>query len=480
MIVSTGLHDSVGPEDRLGGSRVSSSERGERGLGAGSVAPLYERLPRGPHRLDHKQVIRNQRTRLHGAMVEAVAAEGYEGASIRQLVGLAGVSRRSFYELYANKQECFLATFDSIAASAIKRIRRAYRASEGDLEDRLRAAFEAFAEGVATGWKDARLVIVEAQTAGPAGLVRLRRTTAICERMLFSSFALAPDASPLPMPAIRGIVGGLHAAMSMCLRERGPQQLPALAEEMLRWTLLFKTRRAWSICTGEPEDAPLNGSANGHHAATAGSPGWADRERLLHHVLRLALVDDYKELSAPQIADEAGVPIDVFFELFADKDACYLAALDRLGDELLRLADHPDLLGDDWPRAVRRVIAELMRYLAGRPLYAQTIAAGAFAAGARAAQRNREIGYGLARLLIERAPERTPIPLAVEGVMGAIGHTIRCQAASGQTEALPAVSGHLTYVVLAPFIGADAAAAIVSEDQQQERPQRDRQPAPGG
>jgi hypothetical protein len=69
---------------------MSSSERVERGSSMGSVAPLYERLPRGPHRLNHKQVIRNQRTRLHGAMVEGVAANGYEGTSIRQLVALAG------------------------------------------------------------------------------------------------------------------------------------------------------------------------------------------------------------------------------------------------------------------------------------------------------------------------------------------------------------------------------------------------------
>ena len=78
-----------------------------------------------------------------------------------------------------------------------------------------------------------------------------------------------------------------------------------------------------------------------------------------------------------------------------------------------------------------------MRYLAGHPLYAQTIAAGAFAAGPRATERNREIVYGHRQLLIEGAPERARSGMAVEGVMGAIGHTIRCQVASGQIELLP-------------------------------------------
>ena len=73
-------------------------------------APLYERLPHGPHRSSAEAVLRNQRARMHGAMVEAVAMHGYERTSVKQVVGLAGVSRRSFYEQFANKQECFLAT----------------------------------------------------------------------------------------------------------------------------------------------------------------------------------------------------------------------------------------------------------------------------------------------------------------------------------------------------------------------------------
>src|ERR1039458_1685675 len=86
------------PAEQAGG-RMSSPEGDEGGSYRGSVDPLYERLPHGPHRLDHNQVIRNQRARIQGAMVEAVAASGYEAVSVRQVVALAGVSRRSFYEL---------------------------------------------------------------------------------------------------------------------------------------------------------------------------------------------------------------------------------------------------------------------------------------------------------------------------------------------------------------------------------------------
>ena len=453
---------------------MSSSVRGGGDTSAGSTAPLpplYERLPRGPHRLNHAQVIRHQRARLYGAMVEAVVEDGYHGASVRQVLSLAGVSRRSFYEQFANKEECFLATFDSIAIPTVKRIRRAYRASEGPLEARLRAAFEELIEGIRENWNNAHLVIVDAQTAGPAGLARVRRTTATCERMLASSFALAPDPSPLAMPVVRGIVGGLHRLVAVCLLAGDVEQLPGLAEDMLEWTLLFRTPAAGSMATilaermaDRPADRPPDGAVDGELPE-----GWEvscqdDRDRLMHHALRLALVGDYETLTAPQIAEEANVPMERYFELFTDRDECFMAALEMLGEDLLRVADDSSLAGDDWPRAMRRVLEEVMRFLVERPLYARTIAAGAFAAGPHAAERNREIGYSLAAMLVQGAPERDRSRFVLDGVMGAIGHTIRCQVASGQIEMLPALSDHLVYVVLAPFIGADAAAEIVSEE----------------
>jgi AcrR family transcriptional regulator len=194
------------------------------------------------------------------------------------------------------------------------------------------------------------------------------------------------------------------------------------------------------------------------------SSGTGDRERLMENALRLATVEDLRELSAPRIADEANVSIDAFFELFESKDECYLAALDMLAGELLRVTADEGLASADWPRAVRRAIGELMAYLADRPHYAQTIAAEAFAAGPGAVQRNVELARALATLLTKGAPGEPPGRLTVEGVGGAIWNTVRCQVASGRVQLLPALSDYLSYVVLAPFIGAEAAAEVLHED----------------
>jgi TetR/AcrR family transcriptional regulator len=434
-----------------------------------AVAPLYQRLPHGPHRLGTDEVIRNQRTRMHGAMIEAVAANGYEGTSVKQVVSLAGVSRRSFYEQFANKQECFLATYDVIATRGAGRVAAAYRAADGDVEQRLHAAFGELGHAISTNWNSANLVILEAPKVGAPALLRLRRASATFEQMLATTFEHTSAATPLPGPVIRGIAGGLHAAMSGCLREGSAEKAPELANEMFRWTLLFQTPAARQLAErlserartalAQGRKAPSRASVGGVYGAPGG-----ERERLLEQALRLAVLEGYRELSAPQIADAANVPIDAFFELFDGKDDCFLAALDMLGEQLKTLATDPDLRGAEWPRAVRRTIGELMHYLADNPIYAHTIAEGAFAAGPEATARNLRLAYGIAARLTEGAPDEARSVLVVQGVAGALSHTVRCQVASGQIQLLSVLSDYLTYIVLAPFIGAEQAAALLVEE----------------
>lgn len=478
------------------------SEHNSVGLGATrSIAPLYQRLPRGPHQLAPTEVARHQRLRMHGAMVEAVAANGYASTSVKQIIGLAGVSRRAFYEQFANKEECFLATFDLIAARSVKRVHEAYRSTDGDLERRIRAAAGEFTDEIKSNAKGAGLAIVQAQTAGAPGLARLRKATGTFEQMLSSSFAHAIDAGgPLPVPIVRGIVGGMHEATAVRLRAGRPEEIPALSGEMAQWILLFHPAdgerlsehlaaraRASSLAGAhERRSEDSNGRWSGAGSTLdawmppglravspnrSGSPPAAPRsdeelrERLRSSVLNLAVVDDYHELSAPQIAEEAGVPIEAFFELFDSKEECFLAAFDDLSDELLGIAADADLVSGDWARTVRRVIGELLRLLADRPLYAHIIASEAPSACPEALERDCDLAQSIATLLTEGAPEPARNKLALEGVAGAIWHTIRCQVASGQIHLLPALSDYLAYMVLAPFIGADAAAAIVIEDE---------------
>lgn len=432
-------------------SAASSTETGA--MPPETLAPLYERLPRGPHQLSADVVAENQRRRMHGAMVEAVAANGYGRTSVKQVVTLAGVSRRAFYEQFANKQECFLSTLDLISARALARIANSYQASEGTLEQRLGIALSSFAEIVRANPKGSRVMLVDAPSAGPAGWARLTQMLATFESRLAASFAHAPDTAPLPGPVARAIVGGLRRVTFVRLLEGRAEEMPAMAEHMLSWALVFKTESP-SPLAGRPRAVPTG----------AGLSGEDERARVLRSALELAALEGYANLTPMRIADEAGVSIDTFFDLFDDMEACFLAAVQKLGEEVRATVSDPGLTGPQWPYAVHRALDALMRYFAARPANAQTIATGVFAMGQRAVDMGAELASEVAAKLTAGAPSEPLTGMAKEGIEGAIWHTIYSQTTRGGTSALPLLSDYLAYVVLAPYLGAEDAARIVTEN----------------
>jgi len=267
---------------------------------------------------------------------------------------------------------------------------------------------------------------------------------------------------------VRCITGGLHGMASAFLRH-APDGLDVdMAREMLDWTVAFQTPAAERMSERLTADLSVRireiASAYAHGPVGAEAASRDERTRMLQGVLRLATREEYRTLSAPQIADEANVPIESFCEQFEDKDECFLEALDTIGDELLTIVADPDLVSEDWPRAVRKVMAELTRYMADHPLQTRVIVQDGFFAGAEACERLYDLADGVATLLTEGAPTEPSGQLTTEAVAGAIWHTARCQVGAGRVPLVAALSDHLAYVVLAPYIGAQAAAEILTEE----------------
>lgn len=70
--------------------------------------PLYDKLPHGRHGLAPEVVRANQRARIFGATVELVNARGYATTTVQDIVTAANASKRTFYDLFGNKEDCFL------------------------------------------------------------------------------------------------------------------------------------------------------------------------------------------------------------------------------------------------------------------------------------------------------------------------------------------------------------------------------------
>jgi AcrR family transcriptional regulator len=433
------------------------------------IVPIYARLPRGPHPLGAPGVAHNQRIRIHGGMIEAVTTRGYSQTSVKLVVGLAGVSRRAFYEQFSGKEECFTATNDLIVNRAVKRLTDAYRTAEGNEQQRLRAVLQAWGAELEQNPKALRLAIAESQTAGAEGLRRLQQTTAVCEGLLAGALSGRcppagggePDDNPetLPLPVVRAIVGGLRRATQMRLLDDDTEDLEPLVHEMVKWTLLFKSPELGRLrprrCANQPHPETLE--------LELGACGGAGlRARVLRSAIEAGLCEQkFADLSAPRIADVAGLPFEAVMELYPDPHACYLEALDALGDELLQLIASPELMSPQWPAAVCRTIDALLAYLAGSPARLMTLTVKALEAGPAAIANVGDLAYELATLLTEGAPRRPRTRIAIEGIAGGLWNILYCEALAGRGHRLPLLSEFISYVVLTPYLGPEEAVEAI-------------------
>jgi AcrR family transcriptional regulator len=146
--------------------RVSDQERM-----TGDAVP--RELPRGPHGLGREVVEASQRERMLDAIVGAVADKGYAGTTVADVVSRAGVSRKTFYEHFRDKEECFLAAYDEGVEVLMAQIRAAGE-DAADWQEMMRARVRAYLARLVEEPAFARAYLIEVFAAGEAALERRR------------------------------------------------------------------------------------------------------------------------------------------------------------------------------------------------------------------------------------------------------------------------------------------------------------------
>jgi AcrR family transcriptional regulator len=135
------------------------------------IRPLHG----GRHSLSPDIVAFNQRERLLASLAATVAEHSYNAATIAQITDTASVSRRTFYENFSSKEECFLAAYDALDAYLDTSMTEA---TEGEAEwpDQVAAAFAGLLRFLATRPDLARLYLVEASAVGEGMVSRHAQT----------------------------------------------------------------------------------------------------------------------------------------------------------------------------------------------------------------------------------------------------------------------------------------------------------------
>ena len=113
-----------------------------------------------------------QRDRLLEAAAEVFAQRGYAEASAEAISREAGMSKATFYEHFANKEEVILALFDSAADAVLQRMAEAARDAPDETTARVRAGLSAFVSAVAEYPAASQTLLVEIIGAGPRAMER--------------------------------------------------------------------------------------------------------------------------------------------------------------------------------------------------------------------------------------------------------------------------------------------------------------------
>ena len=150
--------------------RADKSQKPPEGDAEG-YPPELARLPPGRHGLPREFVTHNQRERLIAGIAEAIAENGYSGTTIAHITRAAAVSRRTFYEHFSSKDECFVAAYDTVMKELQERVSAAFDEGE-EWPQAIRAGIEAMLQFLAAEPNLARLCMVEALVAGPAVVER--------------------------------------------------------------------------------------------------------------------------------------------------------------------------------------------------------------------------------------------------------------------------------------------------------------------
>lgn len=191
-------------------------------------------LPRGRHGLSRETVEQSQRERIHAAMIQVVARRGYSDARVVDAIDVAGVSRKTFYELFEDKEDCFLSTYDLIVRQLLEVTGSEFGSDpEASWSERIRHGLAAMLDLIVAQPDAARFCIVEVLAAGPKALAR--RDAAIRQFTYFLDAGRSETSLELPGITSLAIAGGINELLYSELIHGAAAQLPTRLPDLVFW-----------------------------------------------------------------------------------------------------------------------------------------------------------------------------------------------------------------------------------------------------
>lgn len=435
------------------------------------------RLGGDPDAAQQKGRKSTQRERLLAAMVAVANRAGYAGANVSAVIAQAGVSRPTFYDYFSDRDDCFLATLSEAHAALLERVRT--RVDTSDPADALPATIRELVGFASAEPPLARFLTAEPMAGGPRMLKARDKGLEEIAQTIEAAHGRAGDDASIPDLSPRMIVGGLYRLLASHLR-RGEQNLTSLQDELVQWIDAYRrprSRLSWSALTPGPEPPispfvppiPLTAPAGLGPGRPRISPEQVAENQRLRILFAAAQLAEQKGYTATTIADitkTAGVDGRVFYSLFADKQEAFMTVHELGVRQVMSVTAAAFFSGATWPERAWEAGRALTQFLQINPLIAHVGFVEAHAVGPGAVQRVEDSHIAFAVFLQEGYQYATlpmpPFKAALEAIVTSTFEMIYLVACSSAAPQLAGLLAHLTFLALAPFIGAEGASEFVA------------------
>jgi AcrR family transcriptional regulator len=197
------------------------------------------KFPSGVRKLPPDLIRAIQRERLIVAMLNAAAELGYLETNVQDVIDRAGVSRPTFYEHFSNKEDCFLAAFDTSAERLRKKVELAARKGGDVWRDRIRFSLEALLRFASREPDTARTMVVEARAASEAAVRRrVELLDGFARCLEAEAEELLPESGSYTSVTASGIIGGVESVLYSRLCKQEYEDLGSLLPSLMYFVVL--------------------------------------------------------------------------------------------------------------------------------------------------------------------------------------------------------------------------------------------------
>jgi AcrR family transcriptional regulator len=418
-----------------------------------------------------------QRERLLGGMVEVTNRRGYAGATVSAVIGEAGVSRPTFYDYFADRDDCFRASIEDVQEELLAVIVQALDGQEP--QQAMASAVAAFLDYAGANGARARFLTGESMAGGARALDARDRGIARIAAAIERTQRKAPPGASVPDLDPRVLVGSVYRLIATRLR-RGETAVFKLSDQLLAWVGGYERPTdalRWRSLSPGPAPAPSPHLPDVPIQQTPGvlppgRPRISEQEiaenhrlRILYAVARLAEQKGYTASTVADITKLASVDGRAFYRLFADKQEAF-AAVHELGfQQVMDVTAKAFFAGEGWPARSWEAGRALTQLLDANPLVANVGFVEAYAVGPGAVQRIEDshtaFMFFLQEGLVQNIQAEPPSRVAMEAVVAGVFEIVYLQARRRGKAQIAGMLPHIMHLWLTPFLGSVDADAFI-------------------